>query len=196
MFTGIVQCLGIVLRTNRAGTGARIVIDAPGLRGRRRPGDSIAVDGVCLTVVKRSGRRLSFDAVAETLRRSTLGARKPGARVNLEPAVCVGDPLGGHFVQGHVDGTARVRSARPVGGGSVEMTFTLPAPLARQCVEKGSIALDGVSLTIARLRGRSVTIALIPTTLEVTTLGFRRPGDRVNVEVDMMGKYVARLIGA
>lgn len=195
MFTGIVQCLGTVRRLTKVGTGARLVIDAGRLRGRQRPGDSIAVDGVCLTIVRRVGRLLSFDTVAETLRRSTLGRRVVGDRVNLEPAVRVGDPLGGHYVQGHVDGVGRVRSVRPVGGGSVEMTITGAPALTRLCVEKGSIALDGVSLTIARLSGRHVTIALIPTTLEVTTLGFRRPGDAVNVEIDMIGKYVARLVG-
>ena len=150
-------------------------------------GDSIAVDGVCLTVVARDGGKLAFDVVPETVART-----KPfGAEVNLEPALRIGDPLGGHYVQGHVDGVGRVRSHA-----EGRLAIEAPAELLRYCVEKGSIAVDGVALTIAALGDDAFEVALVPHTLQVTTLGALRPGDRVNLEVDLLAKYVERLVGA
>jgi riboflavin synthase len=150
-------------------------------------GDSIAVDGVCLTVVARDGGKLAFDVVPETVART-----KPfGAEVNLEPALRIGDPLGGHYVQGHVDGVGRVRSHA-----EGRLSIEAPDELLRYCVEKGSIAVDGVALTIAALGDDAFEVALVPHTLQVTTLGALRPGDRVNLEVDLLAKYVERLVGA
>jgi riboflavin synthase alpha subunit len=151
------------------------------------PGDSIAVNGVCLTVVDSSDRRLAFDVVPETQART-----KPfAAEVNLEPALRAGDPMGGHIVQGHVDGVGRVESLEPEGEGK-RLRVTAPGAIVRYCVEKGSVAVDGVSLTVAAIDENGFEIALVPHTLEVTTLGALQPGDAVNLEVDVIGKYVAR----
>jgi riboflavin synthase len=148
-------------------------------------GDSISIDGTCLTVVDSSDGRLAFDVMAETAAR----AKPYRAEVNLEPAVEAGQPLGGHYVQGHVDGVGLVRAFE-----SERMTIEAPSELLRYCVEKGSIAVDGVSLTIAGLRDDAFEVALVPHTLEVTTLGGLKPGDPVNLEVDVLAKYVERLI--
>jgi riboflavin synthase len=148
-------------------------------------GDSISVDGVCLTVTSRENGRLSFDVMKETLAR----AKPFRAEVNLEPALRAGDPLGGHYVQGHVDGVGRVRAFE-----GERMTIEAPPEILRYCVEKGSITVEGVSLTIAGLDPRSFTVALVAHTLEVTTLGALRPGDEVNLEVDVLAKYVERLV--
>jgi riboflavin synthase len=149
-------------------------------------GDSISVDGVCLTVVEAQNGHLSFDVMDETLER----AKPFGAAVNLEPALAAGDPLGGHYVQGHVDGVGRVRSFE-----GERLTIEAPPEILRYCVEKGSIAVDGVSLTIAELADDAFTVALVAHTLEVTTLGSLRPGDEVNLEVDILAKYVEKLAG-
>jgi riboflavin synthase len=151
------------------------------------------VNGVCLTATAADGGALSFDAVPETLERSSLGRLAPGAAVNVEPALRAGEPLGGHVVQGHVDGVARVVSVEPEGDGS-RLTLELPADLARYAVEKGSIAIDGVSLTIAALDSTRISIALVPHTLEATTLGRLEPGHEVNVEADVLAKHVERLL--
>jgi riboflavin synthase len=159
-------------------------------------GESIAVSGVCLTVVPPlDARVLSFDVSPETLSRTTLGTLSPGDGVNLERALAAGDRLGGHVVAGHVDGAAEVLDVQRAGE-SWTFTFSLPPSLARYAVEKGSIAVDGVSLTIATLRDGSFDVAVIPHTFSATTLGLRRPGDRVNLEVDVLGKYVERLLAA
>jgi riboflavin synthase alpha subunit len=158
-------------------------------------GDSIAVAGCCLTATAVEDGELRFDAVPETLVRTTLGALAEGAEVNLEPALRAGEPLGGHYVQGHVDGTGRVRSLEPEGEG-VRLRLDVPPELLRYCAEKGSLAVDGVSLTIAGLDGEGVEIALVPHTLRATTLGELDPGDSVNLEVDLLAKYVERLAGA
>jgi riboflavin synthase alpha subunit len=157
------------------------------------PGDSVSVSGCCLTVTATDGKALEFDAVPETIARTTLGALEPGAEVNLEPALRAGEPLGGHFVQGHVDGRARVSAIEREGEGA-RLQLQLPAELYRYCVEKGSLAVDGVSLTIAALDDNGVEIALVPFTLERTTLGALGPGDEVNVEVDLLAKYAERLV--
>ncbi|MDQ7851255.1 MAG: riboflavin synthase, partial [Armatimonadota bacterium] len=156
------------------------------------PGQSLAVDGVCLTVVALEGDTALFDLAAETLRRTTLGRLRPGASVNLERPLAAGARLGGHFVQGHVDGVGTIMKVTPEGDG-VWMEVALPPGLARYVAEKGSLALDGVSLTVAAVEDDRCAVALIPHTLAVTTLGRKGPGDPLNVEVDILAKYLARL---
>jgi riboflavin synthase len=178
MFTGIVREVGRVVEFD----GLRLVVDAA---TKAESGDSIAVEGVCLTVL--DGSRLAFDVVPETLSRTTLGGLRPGDRVNIEPALRVGDPLGGHNVQGHVDGIGHVRSiGEPV-------WIDAPVEILRYCIEKGSITVDGVSLTVAALDDAGFAVALVPHTLAATTLGAAKPGDAVNLEVDVLAKYVERL---
>jgi riboflavin synthase len=192
VFTGIVRELGRVVSAEPNGGGVHLRIAAPETAGASL-GNSIAVSGCCLTVTAADGETLDFDAVPETIARTTLGGLEPGAEVNLEPALRAGEPLGGHFVQGHVDGRARVTAFDPEGEGA-RLRLQLAPELLRYCVEKGSIALDGVSLTIAALREDGVDIALVPFTLEHTTLGALAPGDEVNVEVDLLAKYAERLV--
>jgi riboflavin synthase len=156
-------------------------------------GDSVSVNGCCLTVVDGDRRTLAFDAVPETLARTTLARLEPGAGVNLETALRAGEPLGGHYVQGHVDGVGRVRTLEPEGEG-VRLWADAPSGILRYCVEKGSIALDGVSLTIAALDDEGFAVALVPHTLAVTTLGTLEPGSAVNLEADVLAKYVERLV--
>jgi riboflavin synthase alpha subunit len=191
MFTGIVRERGRVVSAERNGGGVLLRIAARETAAAE-PGDSIAVSGCCLTVTSVDGEELEFDAVPETIARTTLGTLEPGAEVNLEPALRAGEPLGGHFVQGHVDGRARVVAFEPEGDGA-RLRLELPADLNRYCVQKGSLAVDGVSLTVAALHGDGVEIALVPFTLEHTTLGALGPGDEVNVEVDLLAKYAERL---
>ena len=179
MFTGIVREVGRV----ESFDGHRLVVAA---QTRAAEGDSVSVDGVCLTAV--DGMRLVFDVVDETLSRTTLGTLKAGDRVNLEPALRAGDPLGGHIVQGHVDGIGRVREVGDL------VWVDAPADLLRYCVEKGSITVDGVSLTVAAVDEQGFGVALVPHTLEVTTLGGLAPGDAVNLEVDVLAKYVEKLL--
>jgi riboflavin synthase len=197
MFTGIVEELGTVLAVEAHPDGADLRIGAERVLADAHLGASIAVDGCCLTVTGLGPGWWEARAVAETLRRTTLADRRPGDPVNLERPVAVGDRLGGHVVLGHVDGTATVveRVEHPDGG--AELTFHLDeGSLARYVVEKGSVALDGVSLTVAGVHGADLRIALIPHTASVTTLGKRRPGQRCNVEVDVLAKHVERLLGA
>jgi riboflavin synthase len=193
MFTGIVRERGRVAALDGGHTGVRLRIAAPETAAGVALGDSVAVGGVCLTVVAIDGAELSFDAVPETLSRTALGRLELGDGVNIEPALRVGEPLGGHVVQGHVDGVGRVRSAEPEGDGK-RIWVDAPAEVVRYCVEKGSIALDGVSLTVAALDGAGFAVALIPHTLAETTLGSLAPGDEVNLEIDVLAKYVERLI--
>jgi riboflavin synthase len=189
MFTGLVREVGTVVVFD----GSRLAIEAPGTARDAAVGDSVAIDGVCLTVVDGDGGRLSFDAVPETLARTSLGSLVPGARVNLEPALRAGDALGGHYVQGHVDGVGRVRGVAPEGDGK-RIWFDAPAELLRYVVEKGSIAVQGTSLTVAAVDDRGFAVALIPHTLEATTLGALGEGDRVNLEADVLAKYVEKLV--
>jgi len=170
--------------------GVRLWVEAGSIASEVKEGDSVAVDGCCLTVVGVSGARLAFDAVPETLRRTTLGRRAAGDEVNLELPVRPLDRLGGHFVQGHVDAVAEVVARRDAGD-DVVMTFGLPPALRGQVVEKGSVAIDGVSLTVAGVDARTFAVALIPHTLALTTLGRRAAGDQVNLEGDILAKYVA-----
>lgn len=191
MFTGIIETTGRLERTSPARSGSRLTISTPRPLPELRLGESIAVNGCCLTVAAKNGRTFTADVSPETLRRSTLGALRPGARLNLERSLRMGDRLGGHLVQGHVDGVGRLERIRPVGSW-VEYTFAAPPLVARHLVEKGSITVDGVSLTsFATKRGR-FTVALIPETLRRTTLGTTTPGARVNLEADVLAKLVER----
>ena len=191
MFTGIVREVGTVT----AFDGSRLVVAAPETAALAAVGDSVAVAGTCLTVVDTSDGRLAFDVVPETLSRTALGGLPPGAAVNLEPSLRVGDPLGGHVVQGHVDAVGRVRSVTPEGEGR-RVWVDAPETVARYCLEKGSIAVDGVSLTVAALDDDGFEVALIPHTLAVTTLGELEQGDEVNLEPDVLAKVVERLVEA
>jgi riboflavin synthase len=188
VFTGIVRELGRVESVEETADGVRLHVQGPETAAKVSVGDSVSVNGVCLTAVEAKGGVLAFDVVPETLRRSTLGRLGPGAAVNLETALQAGDPVGGHFVQGHVDGAARIRNVTDEG-----LEVEAPPEILRYCVEKGSIALDGVSLTIAALNGDAFSVALVPHTREATTLGAVTPGDELNVEVDMLAKYIERL---
>jgi len=192
VFTGLVQDMGRVLARDDDGTGAQVQIQTL-LAGELAEGDSIAVNGVCLTVVANLGGAFTADVMHETLRRSSLGAVEQGSAVNLELALRATDRLGGHVMQGHVDGTATVASVRDEGFAKV-VTFAAPPELLRYVVEKGSIAVDGVSLTVARVDGESFDVSLIPETLERTTLGSATPGAVVNLEVDVFAKYVEKLV--
>lgn len=194
MFTGIVQATGTVRSIRTGSTAARLALNAPALPRPIPPGSSLAVSGVCLTVCASDDTLIEFDVVPETLARSTLGALAAGARVNLERSLRVGDPLDGHVVQGHVDGVARVLAVRDGTQGHV-VTFHAGDELMPFIIPKGSIALDGVSLTIAGVSGDTFNVALIPTTLAVTTLGGLRPGDRVNVETDVLARTIVTTLG-
>ena len=195
MFTGIVEGTGTVAALAAAddASGARLEVEAPFLAGDLRPGESVAVNGCCLTVAQATAAGFAADLVAETLRRTALGGLAAGDLVNLERPMALGGRLGGHLVQGHVDGVARVLDRTPAGDGQ-EVRIELPAELQRYVVEKGSVAVDGVSLTVAGVGPGWFAVALVPHTLEVTTLGDRRPGDPVQLEVDVVAKYVERLV--
>jgi riboflavin synthase len=194
MFTGIVRERGRVLAAERNGDGGslRLRIAAPRTAAETSVGDSISVAGCCLTATAVQDGELEFDVVSESLSRTTLAALEGGAAVNLEPALRAGEPLGGHYVQGHVDGLAHVRTIERHDDGA-QLWLDLPEELLRYCVVKGSIALDGVSLTIAALDEAGAAIALVPHTLRETTLSALGPGEPVNVEVDLLAKYVERL---
>jgi riboflavin synthase alpha subunit len=192
VFTGIVRERGRVVSAVRNGGGIRLRVNAADTAAEAQTGDSVAVAGCCLTVAAVDDGALEFDAVPETIARTNLGGLEPGSEVNLEPAVRAGEPLGGHFVQGHVDGLGRVDSIEAEGGGA-RLRLELIPELLRYCVEKGSIAVEGVSLTVAALGDAGVDIALVPFTLEHTTLASLRPGSEVNVEVDLLAKYAERL---
>ena len=186
MFTGLIREVGTVIAFPRFRLVVRSTQEAS-------VGDSIAIDGVCLTVVHVADDGLAFDVVPETLNRTALGDLKPGSRVNIEPALQAGDALGGHFVQGHVDAVGAVRSLEREGDGK-RVWFDAPTEVLRYVVEKGSIAIQGTSLTIAAVDDGGFAVALIPHTLEATTLGGLRPRDRVNLEVDVLAKYVEKLL--
>lgn len=193
MFTGIVEEMGSVESVTDLGDAARIAIRGPLVTSDARPGDSVSVNGVCLTVVDLADGQFTADVMAETLRRSSLGALTDGSSVNLERAARVDSRIGGHIVQGHVDGLATVRAVEPAEHWTV-LTFDLAPALARYLVEKGSVTVDGVSLTVVDAGDAAFSVSLIPTTLGQTTLGRLRPGDSVNIEVDVIAKYVERLM--
>jgi riboflavin synthase len=193
VFTGLVREVGRVVSLQGDGDGVRLVLAAPLTAGDARLGDSIAIDGVCLTVVGGNGETVAFDAVPETISRTALATLEPGSRVNLEPAVRAGEPLGGHYVQGHVDGIASVRSVATEGDGK-RIWLDASRELLRYIVEKGSVAVQGTSLTVAALDDAGFAVALIPHTLDATNLGSLEPGARANIEVDVLAKYVEKLL--
>lgn len=193
MFTGIVRALGRVSAIERNRTGARLLVAIPkGFRAAR--GDSVCVNGVCLTATVAGAGRLAFDLVKETLSRSNLGDLAAGAPVNLEPSLTLRDALGGHFVMGHVDAVGTIESKEPLGDGAA-LRVKLPPEVASMMAVKGSVALDGVSLTLTEVGGGALGVALIPFTLERTTLGSKGRGARVNIEVDVLARYVHAMVG-
>lgn len=193
MFTGIIEELGVVTALEDQGDAVRLTVRGPVVTVDAGLGDSIAVNGCCLTVATRDGDAFTADVMRETLDKTALGALAPGARVNLERAVTAGTRLGGHIVQGHVDGTGRILSREPSEHWDV-VTVELPTHLARYLVDKGSITVDGISLTVVEAAADHFTVSLIPETLARTTLGHKQPGDPVNLEVDVIAKYVERLL--
>jgi riboflavin synthase alpha subunit len=193
VFTGIVRERGRVAAAEQVAGGVRLTIDAPRTASAVAPGDSVSLAGVCLTAVAVPNGRIVFDAVPETLQRSTLGRLAAGDALNVEPSLRAGDPLGGHYVQGHVDGVGRVRSVEREGDGA-RVWIEAPPDVLRYCVEKGSVTVDGVSLTVAELAGDAFAVALVPHTLAVTTLGTLAAGDEVNLEADVLAKYVEKLV--
>ena len=194
MFTGIVEELGVVDGVVDQGDAVRLTVRGPHVTVDAGLGDSIAVNGCCLTVAERDQETFTADVMRETLAKTSLGDLAPGDRVNLERAVTPQTRLGGHIVQGHVDATGEVRGRTPSEHWEV-VEIGLPGGLARYLVPKGSITVDGVSLTVVDVGPDSFTVSLIPETLARTTLGFKQPGDRVNLEVDVIAKYVERLLG-
>lgn len=193
MFTGIIQKLGRVESVEGAGGAGRLSLSAAPWPTPLQIGESIAVEGVCLTLTGRKRDTLQFDLLQETFARTNLGDKRPGHRVNLERALRVGDPLGGHFVTGHVDGVGVVRSITPIGRDWI-LEVSCDQALMAQMVGKGSIACSGVSLTLVDLRRDAFTVHLIPHTWAETSLSELRPGDKVNLETDMLGKYAQRLL--
>ena len=192
MFTGLVQALAEVLAVVPEPPGVRLVIREPQIAEQTAVGDSIALNGCCLTVVAIEGDRLSFQAGEETLSRTNLGELAAGGVVNVEQSLRAGDPIGGHYVLGHIDAVGQV-DARHDDAEWCTMWFTAPEPQLRQMASKGSIAIDGVSLTLVDVTDDRFSVALIPHTLAVTTLGRRKAGDRVNIETDVLAKYVERV---
>jgi riboflavin synthase len=195
MFTGLVEALGSVDRLDADGAGCGLIIREVGLAPELTIGQSVAVNGACLTVVARDADTFRFQVGPETLGRTNLGELAPGDRVNLERSLRVGDRLDGHLVQGHVDGLGRIASRRRQGDWDL-VCFTCAAELAAQMVSKGSVAVDGVSLTLVDVSTAGFSVALIPHTLEKTTLGFKHPGDTVNLETDVLAKYVWKCLAA
>lgn len=195
MFTGIIEELGAVERLETLPAGARIRVRCREVLGDIREGASISVNGVCLTVVSHDRLGFSADVSPETLQRSNLGDLREGSLVNLERALSLSGRLGGHLVQGHIDGTGEFFALEPLGNSNWWLTVRAPEELARYVVEKGSIAIDGVSLTVASLEGNVIAATVIPLTYQQTVLRTRRRGDRVNLECDILAKYVEKLVG-
>ena len=193
MFTGLVEERGTVVRCEITGETARLTIEAHLVVEDARLGDSVAINGCCLTVVEIAPSQLSFDAVPETMRRTNLGTLKPGDFINLERPLAVNGRLGGHFVQGHIDGVGTIQAIRPEQN-AVIYEVEIPESLRRYFVEKGSVAMDGISLTVASVTPETFTVWIIPHTLEVTNLGTRKVGDAVNLECDLLGKYLEKLL--
>jgi riboflavin synthase len=194
MFTGIVEELGTVLRVTPHATGAQLEVHAALVLEDAHVGDSIALNGCCLTVVEVGSESYVVDAVEETLRVTTLGHLRQGDRVNLERSVRLADRLGGHLVQGHVDAVGTLASREPLADGSLMLRFGAPPDVLRYVVYKGSIAVDGISLTVAGVDSSTFSVAIIPHTQTVTTLGIRQVGDPVNLETDVLARYVERLL--
>jgi len=193
VFTGIIRERGRIASVERGAEGVRLRLEAPATAGRVEVGDSVSVNGVCLTATLVHDGTLSFEAVPETIRRSSLGGLEAGDEVNLEPALRVGDPLGGHYVQGHVDGVGRIRSVASEGE-DVRVWVDAVPELLRYLVEKGSVTVQGVALTVAEVDEDGFAVALVPHTLAETTLAALAAADPVNLEVDVLAKYVERLL--
>jgi len=193
MYSGIIEDLGTVAELKRSPDGVVLTIRTAMPLGKVKIGDSISVSGTCLTVTAKGRGTLKMDLSAETQRRTNLGELKVGDAVNLERCITLNTVLNGHIVAGHVDGVGKVVSVKPEGDSRL-YTFEVPASEARYLIEKGSVAIDGISLTVFSIRGRRFSCALIPHTLKVTTMGKRKPGDKVNIETDMMAKYVERML--
>ncbi len=193
MFTGLVQATGTLVRATDVRDGRRLTLECPLDARDLELGASVAVDGVCLTVVEAGAGTASFDAAFETLRATTLGSKDAGAKVNLEPALRLGDALGGHLVSGHVDGVGKLRTLE-LRGDAWEVWFDAPESLHRYIAPKGSVTVQGVSLTVNDVDGGGFMVGIIPHTLSVTTLGGLSGGDAVNLEVDVLARYVARLL--
>ena len=193
MFTGIVRELGVVVEADEAAGGRALGVRAPVTAALTRVGDSVAIDGCCLTATEVGDGTIRFHAVPETMARSTMGGLERGRQVNVEPAIRAGEELGGHYVQGHVDAVGRIRSVSAEGQG-LRVVVDAPDAVLRYCVEKGSVTVDGVSLTVAELAEDAFAVALVPHTLDATTLSALRPGQAVNLEADVLAKYVERLV--
>jgi len=194
VFTGIVRELGRVVSAEGGAEGRALVVEAPGTAAGLGVGDSVSINGCCLTAESVEGARITLHAVPETLARSTLGRLSARDAVNVEPVVRAGEPLGGHYVQGHVDAVGRVQSVEVEGDG-LRVLVEAPQEVLRYCVEKGSVTIDGVALTVAELSADEFAVALVPHTLEATTLSALAPGQEVNLEADVLAKYVERLLG-
>jgi riboflavin synthase len=194
MFTGLVEGVGEIRGSSRQAEGLRLTVALPFPAGELALGESVAVAGACLTVVEVSSKTAAFEVSPETLARTTLALKKVGDRVNLERALKLGDRLGGHLVTGHIDGRGSLRERRE-GPEHLQLKFEMPAALSRYVIEKGSIAIDGVSLTVNACQGHTLAVNLIPHTARMTTLAQLRLGDQVNLETDIIGKYVEKLLG-
>ena len=195
MFTGIIEGLGTITAVRPADQGRRLSIEADFVMDRTGIGDSIAVNGACLTAVRVSGRQFDVDVSPETLQRTTLGETRVGTRLNLERALRLSDRLDGHLVSGHIDGTGTL-THRKTTGNAIFIGFSVPESLARYMIKKGSIAVDGVSLTINTCDARGFEVCIIPHTAQLTTIGQKKAGEKVNIETDIIGKYVERLLSA
>ncbi len=193
MFSGIVQELGTVVEMKTQGAFASLVVEGVSTAAKMKIGDSVSVSGVCLTAVKLKGAHIATQVVFETLKRSALGALRKGNRVNLELSLSYGDFVGGHLVQGHVDAAAKIVS-KVQKKNSVLMGFKMPKNSVKYMVEKGSVAVDGISLTVVGVKNDVFTVALIPHTLENTTLGLKKTGERVNIETDVLAKYMENFL--
>lgn len=194
MFTGIIEGLGTLKAVSPAGLGRRFTVEADFDLDGTKIGDSIAVNGACLTAVTLSGRLFTVDVAPETLSKTTFMSARPGDRVNLERALRLSDRLDGHLVSGHIDGTGVIRSKNDLGN-AVIVTISVPAELSRYMIKKGSVAVDGISLTINELGTDSFELSIIPHTAKITSIGFKKPGENVNIETDIIGKYIERFMG-
>ncbi|MBV6340238.1 riboflavin synthase [Candidatus Magnetobacterium casense] len=194
MFTGIIEAIGDVVTFNRRHDVVQLGVRQESMAPRAAIGDSVAIDGVCLTVVRKESATMFFDVSHQTLKDTTFGEFRPGVRVNMESAMTLNNRLGGHLVTGHVDGVGRIRSKEQRGGGGFDLCVEASADILRYVIRKGSIAVDGISLTVAEVSATDFTVVIIPHTSMVTTLQVRVAGQRVNLEVDMIGKYVERFV--
>jgi riboflavin synthase len=193
MFTGIIEHLGKVMQIKRQADSATIVVDIAQMSKDVNPGDSIAINGACLTATHIKGSKVNFDVSAETLSKTTIGEMRVSDRVNVENSLRIGDKLGGHFVTGHVDGVGII-NRKESETGQCTMWFSVSKELADMMIKKGSVAVDGISLTIVELEETLFSVALIPYTLDATSLGFKKTGQRVNIETDMLGKWVKKIL--